>query len=840
MANPFSIFRRNQRIMLAVICVFAMFAFVFLDPLFKYLGRAGATVNPVVVEANSHSYRASELIALMDSRRIVKNFLQRLAMAWVQKGVDANQVSPRDAGTYAEATFERWRQDLMDRSVPPEDIPTDESGAPRQGALSLEEASAIQTVVLAAEAERQGMVITDQAVNDYLELITKNLISPAEFEKIVGSLHAEARNMSQAYLFDALRRELLASRFDFMYKIVYRATVLPAPRWEYFQELNRNATAEVVAVPVEGFVKDVPEPSEAELKAFFEKFSNVLPVPNSPIPGFKRPAKAKFQYFVANTAEFIERAQAQVTPEEIREFYEKNKDVRYRDRKLDRSSPAVDESDAKPDDVKSGDAPSGDTPPTDSKSAPASDAGSPKGADQPQKPAAEGEKKPAAGSGAPATPTDADKKSSRLVPAAALHLVALAQKPAAKTPSAAADAKTSDAKTPPAAADAKTPAATSSDTKPADAKPADAAPADDEKPAAEPTDAKAGTAEPASSAAAGDQPTGRKEVAYEPFEKVEDGIRKMLASDKANQQIDAIFQGLTAKMREYSSARGEYEVSKEDNPDLEEPEPLDLAAMASAEGVTAKETDLISADELEAETGLGKSFARFFELRSRSGFREVPFPEIGFTDRRFKPESTEDLDGDRYLSWKVQETPEGVPDLEEVRKEVIRALKLIEARKLAVAAAERLAKEAREAKKPLSEVFVGRDGLEVVDTGPFTWMTVGNLPFDPGANQPRLSDVHGVEAPGEGFMEAVFNSTPEQISVALNEPKTVAYVVQVDGFEPPREDLRQEFLVEDFRKYARLAMNEEQVQYFDWLRWLDRQAGVTWLKPGYTGRRGED
>jgi hypothetical protein len=828
MANPFSIFRRNQRIMLAVICVFAMFAFVFLDPLFKYLGRAGATVNPVVVEANSHSYRASELIALMDSRRIVKNFLQRLAMAWVQKGVDANQVSPRDAGSVAEATFERWRQELMDRSVPPEDIPTDESGAPREGALSLEEASAIQTVVLAAAAEQQGMVITDQAVNDYLELITKNLISPAEFEKIVGSLHAEARNMSQAYLFDALRRELLASRFDFMYKIVYRATVLPSPRWEYFQELNRSATAEVVGVPVEGFVKDVPEPSDAELKAFFEKFSNVLPVPNSPIPGFKRPAKAKFQYFVANTAEFIEGALAQVTPEEVREYYEKNKDVRYRDRKLDRSSPAADDSDANPDDVKSGDAPSGETQPTDSKSAPApaSDAGSPKGADQPQTPAAEGEKKPAAGSGAPATPTDADKKSSRLVPADALHLVALAQKPAAKTP--------------PAAANAKTPAAAPADTKPADTKPADAAPAADEKPAAEPTDAKAGTAEPTSSAAAGDQPTGRKEVAYEPFEKVEEDIRKTLASDKANRQIDEIFQGLIAKMREYSSARGEYEVSKEDNPDLEEPEPLDLAAMAAAKGVTAKETDLISADELEAETGLGKSFSFVLDQRSRFGYREVPFLDIGFTDRRFKPEPTEDRDGDRYLSWKVQETPAGVPDLEEVRKEVIRALKLIEARKMAVAAAERLAKEARESKKPLSEVFAGREGMEVVKADPFTWMTVGNLPFDPGANQPRLSDVHGVEAPGEEFMEAVFNSSPEQISVALNEPKTVAYVVQVDGFEPPREDLRQEFLVEDFRKYARLAMNEEQVQYFDWLRWLDRQAGVTWLKPGYTGRRGED
>jgi hypothetical protein len=218
------------------------------------------------------------------------------------------------------------------------------------------------------------------------------------------------------------------------------------------------------------------------------------------------------------------------------------------------------------------------------------------------------------------------------------------------------------------------------------------------------------------------------------------------------------------------------------------------------------------------------------------GYREVPFPTIGFGDRRFKPVTTDDRDGDRYLSWKINDTPEGVPEFDEVRSEVVLALKLIEARKLAVAAAEQLAKEARQAEKPLSELFAGREELQAVVADPFTWMTIGPIAFDPGA-PPRLSNVHGVESPGEEFMAAVFNATPNQISVALNEPKTVAYVIQVNGFEPPLSDLRQEFLLEDFRKYARLAMNDEQEQYVQWLRWLDRQAGVTWLKPGYTSRR---
>jgi hypothetical protein len=825
MASPFSMFRRYQRTMLVIACVGAMLAFVVGDPISRYLGHAGGSENPVVVTANSHSYRASELIALVQSRSVVKNFLQRLAIEWVQKMAEAQKIPGQRIAAIAQNVADNWRQELMDRALPPEIIPSEDEGAARQSALSEEEAAAIQTVVLAAAAEEHGMVVTDQVVNDYLQSITQNLVSPAEFEAVVSSLHADTRNMSQAFLFDSLRRELLASRYSFMYRVSL-ASVLPAQRWEYFQQLNRKAEAEVLGVAVEPFLKDVPEPSDADLKALFEKYREVLPTPNSPIPGFKRPTKAKFQYFLANYGDFTDRAMKEVTSEEISAYYEKNKDIRYRERKGPGPGDA--------DDMKSGDtpaegAPSSDAAPGDSGSAPAAGTDNPKGADQPQKPAAEDPKKPAAGSTPPAAPAAGDKKSSRSVPASALHLVALAQKPDEKTPA----AKTPDAKTPAAA-----PAA---DAKRADAKPAaattDEKPATDDKPAADATDEK--STAPADAAA--DNAGTKSDVTYEPLVKVEDEIRKTLAAEKANRLITEAFQRLTTKMREYRSARGEYEVRKEEEPDLEEPDPLDLPALASAEGLEAKETDLVSADELYDATDLGKSFNDDTPDRRSLTYRRVPFPLIGFPDRLFSPEITEDIEGNGYLSWKIKETPEGVPEFDEVRKEVIRAFKLIEARKLAVGFAQGLAKEARKAEKPLSEIFDGREGLEkVVETGPFTWMTIGNVAFDPGANQPRLSAVHGVESPGDEFMEAVFNSTPGQVSVAPNEPKTVVYVIQVKGFEPPTLDLRHEFLLEDFRKYARLAMNDEQTQYVQWLRWLDRQAGVTWLKPGYTSRRSTD
>ncbi len=216
----------------------------------------------MVVKANSHSYRASELMALMQSRRIVRNFLQRLALQWVQKRVAGDsRFSSQQILAAAENQADNWRQDLMERAVPPEDLPSEDGGdSSRPAPRSLEEAQAIQTVVLASAAEKHGIVVTDQVINDYLKAITRNMVSPAEFEKIVGDMRSEAGHMSQGYLFDALRREMLASRYSFMFRIG-QANVPPGPRWECFQQLNRRATAELAAVPVQRFVQDVPEPS---------------------------------------------------------------------------------------------------------------------------------------------------------------------------------------------------------------------------------------------------------------------------------------------------------------------------------------------------------------------------------------------------------------------------------------------------------------------------------------------------------------------------------------------------------------------------------------------------
>jgi hypothetical protein len=779
MASPFSIFRRNQRVLMAVSGVMAMIVFVFIGPVSQYwFGRKVGGENPILVKTNSHNYYASELSQIMNSRRVLENFLARVAVERVQKAMEIQQFPARQAQAYAEAMAENWRQDLLVRYVPPDDIPPGEDDDPQSQARRLDEASAVQTIVLSEKAEALGIEISDQAINEYLKSKTDNVISATDFQKIIQSLHAESGNITQAYLFDALRRELLASRLSVMFQISL-AGIPPAARWDYFQQLNRRATAEVVGVPVAKYMQGVPEPTEAELKEFFAKYDKALPVVGSPTPGFRQPVKADFQYFKATFSEFNERALAQVTPEEMHEFYEKNKDVRFRERK-EAPADATDDSD------------SGDDK-ADEKA----------GTDKPEKPAADSKD-----STTPAADGE-EKKSSQIESASPFRPAVFAQKTDDTTP----------------AADA--PAGGEAEKKPA------AEPTDDKNGAS--ADASAGEGSPA--ATASDEKPAKPEVKYEPFEKVEEEIRKALAGEKAVKMMDDAFAKLSTKMREYASLRGVYEANREEDPTLEAPEPLDLAALAPPEQMTAGQTGLISAQEAVDGTDIGSSFSFVLDRRSSLGFREVPFVQIGFGEHLFKPDLTEDRDGNHYLSWKIKETPATVPALDEVRKEVIQAYKMIEARKRAVAAAEQLAKEAREAKKPLSEVLTGRDELEVVDTGPFTWMTMGSVAFDPSANQPRMSAVHGVEGVGPAVMEAVFNSTPDQIRVALNQPETIAYVLQVKSFEPPQEDLERQFIGEDFRKYARLSDGDQRDVYLNWIRTLDRQAGVEWVNTNYLSRR---
>ena len=70
---------------------------------------------------------------------------------------------------------------------------------------------------------------------------------------------------------------------------------------------------------------------------------------------------------------------------------------------------------------------------------------------------------------------------------------------------------------------------------------------------------------------------------------------------------------------------------------------------------------------------------------------------------------------------------------------------------------------------------------------------------------PKLSEVEGVDMPGEAFMRTVFGLKKGEIGVAMNQPQTVAYVVKVIEFAPPPRLLMDLFETTSPERYLDVA-----------------------------------
>ena len=128
----------------------------------------------------------------------------------------------------------------------------------------------------------------------------------------------------------ALRDELLAVEFSRMFTVSMGA-VTPSDGWDSFLRLNRIAKIEAVPVNVESFLKDVPDPSEAEVRDFFDENKDRDEDPTSIQVGFHQPHKVNIQYFKIEPETSLNLDA--VTEEQIKAEYEATKDTYYKEEK---------------------------------------------------------------------------------------------------------------------------------------------------------------------------------------------------------------------------------------------------------------------------------------------------------------------------------------------------------------------------------------------------------------------------------------------------------------------------------------------------------------------------
>ena len=275
MAGSFDVFRKYQRSLLVAVAILAMLAFFVLPP-FLQMGGGGPAGDPVAARWSGGEIREGQLERSVAMRSVVNRFLVEAAVA---AGRD-----PARLPLFPEA-----------------------------------EEAVVRTILVNEEARANGLVVSDTAINDFLAQWTNNLVRPEQLAEIVSGLRLGPTAVSEHDLFEALRAELTGRNMLFMFQTGFSGDP-PGWRWDYFKRLEQKAAIEVVPVPVESVVADVPAPTEATLRTFFERYRNDLPDPRSDAPGFRKPRRAKYEYFVAKREAFETAAAKDVTDEEIAEY----------------------------------------------------------------------------------------------------------------------------------------------------------------------------------------------------------------------------------------------------------------------------------------------------------------------------------------------------------------------------------------------------------------------------------------------------------------------------------------------------------------------------------------
>ena len=712
------------------------------------------------------------------------------------------------------------------------------------------------------EADELGIQITDDAVMTYLkEVVGKDKkgeegLTQEVYRDALKNTIAGFPGSSEPTIFEAIRHEMRARQAANILLGGERLT--PSDVWDIHRKLNTRESAEFVALPVEEFVDPKAQPTDAELKEFFDTYKGNYPnfAENGLFaegrPGLYKSRQVRVAYLTPNYEELQKQA-GEVTEEEIQQRYE----LQYQ-----RSMPA--DLDANGELIPSGVPQPPATPagtPVPAATAPATE----KPAETPPaEPAAPATREKPAEPPAPVTPpapetsaTPEVKPAEPAVPPAetqpaappakpegtslrerrsALQPVVLIQetpaaateKPAEAAPAATPEVPATPAATPevpaapaatpePAAAapaapapEASQPAAPAAESKPAEVKPAG------EAPAAAPL-----TVPPAAGGGADNDPAPPVSLVRPLDDVLRQQIRDDLLAEKAQplakDQVGAardFMSDLHLGVSEYLSDRNSKAKSKPAlSKDAMSPEEATkrLKEYAQKNGLVYAETPLLTPGDLERSTeypvgaaqvpGRDASVARTLE-QSKGDDLCLALTASSF-DRK-----------EAFAFWKIEDVAAHVPaSLDEagVKQNAIKSWRTFKAREVAEKRAKALTELIAKSDKPMAETLGEQTitgeakekslFLTVQATGDFSWLvsssSVPGQLREEGA--PRFGTISGIQGAGDSFMSKIFNEMqPGQTEVVPNLDRSVFYVMRIEKRSPGTESevavMRRQFL----------------------------------------------
>ena len=864
----FASIRRNQRQWMVVVTVLAMISFLFLD----YLGRGSGPMSAVGGAILIGCLCAAGMCIIGYPRNKATEFgLGGLLVGAIVGFVgftamgQAKPVVRTAIGNFTRHDLDQLAQKrqrgnqflyAVSRRV--------QNGVP-SGFGGIDDASLVQYKVLLADAQKMGIRISDEGVNDFLKEIANGRLTKQDFRESLR----EAK-LGETELFEILKEELAAR---LAVKLTYPPAVVvpvrpefaqytqtreplrymeqtPEQLWGAYQKMNLKQSLQAVAIPVQEFVSETGQPTDSELSLFFDKYKNNRWIDEAR-PGFIQMPKVQLAYLTADFEAFEKRINP--TDEEVKEYYEKNRD-RYRAPEAKQSTaPKLPETEPeKPkDELPGADALKTEVPATSAEDKPADKVESESKPEEPKPEEAKDEQPKSEESKPDENKTEgaAESKSDSQC----------GEEPTATE-------KPAQEEAPPEPPAAEQPAAE----KPA----ADEKPSAEEKPAAETVE---GSKEPEATPAAPETPqeesespaTGNSEIEIPklsdspeslPEPKLREfnddlklEIRETIARERAFEEIavalDQAYEFMVPLGLDYDTTTDKTEKEAKAKEIAQK-----LKKYAEEHNLEYKETPELEYEQLLTEP-IGMAFesqkrspvASDVLMRGENGESRMPLYSPRRADLRTRRGS--------FAYWKIDDQPARVTDLKEeaVHEKVVRAWKFDQARGLAEKRAKALAELAKTEGNNLvsavsGESATGQKGdppLSVIETPEFTWLSrPQSLPS--AQQEPTITDIPLIPNAGNDFMKTVFEDLKVgEVGVAANANRSIFYVFKVKDRENAIEDggvaeqeRRKQFLAERFiglypiikSPYESIAQIPQRIIDQNWGRNFEKRNEVEWTE----------
>ena len=184
--------------------------------------------------------------------------------------------------------------------------------------------SVLAWLALYEEARNAGFDTSAGQVEDRLKALADLGLSKSDVDHTIVQLAGGNRDL----LIQALRKDMTLTAYINWLGQSFSEPVTPQLKRE-FAKMDDRIQVRLAVLKADGFLAEVKDIPEADLKAQFEKGKAFLAGQGPDGCGYRIPDRVKVEYLVADPAGFEAEAASKVTDEDVRKYYEQHKDPEF-------------------------------------------------------------------------------------------------------------------------------------------------------------------------------------------------------------------------------------------------------------------------------------------------------------------------------------------------------------------------------------------------------------------------------------------------------------------------------------------------------------------------------